>query len=184
MRGNNSMNTSSLVCNGRARKASNLRKNGQIFGPKMFGLPLYFRNAAPSTPIKGGSNGPAYEMRKKRQKKREWKRGRKEKQNAGSNRKKKNKKKHLHVHTFSPCPPPPPPPPLPPPPLRHDLSRVQNFGSAWFWRTTYPLSFSNKLFVFDQLLKLDSRPYLHFGWKKPSRKHAYIILTPLNPTFI
>ena len=37
----------------------------------MFSLPLYFRNAAPSMPIKCGSNGPAYKMRKKRQKKRE-----------------------------------------------------------------------------------------------------------------
>ena len=31
----------------------------------MFGLPLYLRNAATSTPIKLGSNGLAYEMRKK-----------------------------------------------------------------------------------------------------------------------
>ena len=45
-----------------------------MFEPKMFGLPLYFRYAAPSTPIKRGSNGPAYEMRNKRRKKRDGKR--------------------------------------------------------------------------------------------------------------
>ena len=63
------MNTISLACKGRARKASEVRKTGQTYELKMFGLPLYLRNAAPSTPIKGGSNGSAYEMRKKRQKK-------------------------------------------------------------------------------------------------------------------
>ena len=36
----------------------------------MFGLPLYLRNAAPLTPVKRGSNGPAYELRKKKQMKR------------------------------------------------------------------------------------------------------------------
>ena len=44
----------------------------------MFGLPMYLRNAAPSTPIKRDSNGPAYEMRKKSRKKREGKRERNE----------------------------------------------------------------------------------------------------------
>ena len=77
MRGNNNMNMSSLACKGRAQKASKVRKNGLLFGPKMFGLLLYLRNAAPSTPIKRGSNGPALEKRKKRQKKREGKRERK-----------------------------------------------------------------------------------------------------------
>ena len=43
----------------------------------MFGLPLYLHNAAPSTPIKRGSNGLAYEMRKKRQKKNGGKREKK-----------------------------------------------------------------------------------------------------------
>ena len=65
MWGNNSMNTSSLTCKGRVQKASKVRKAGQILGPKMFGLPLYLHNAALSTPIKLGSNGPAYEIRKK-----------------------------------------------------------------------------------------------------------------------
>ena len=37
---------------------------GQISGPKMFDLLLYLHNAAPSTPIKCGSNGSAYDMRK------------------------------------------------------------------------------------------------------------------------
>ena len=63
------MNNSSL-----ARKGFQSKKNGQIFGPKMFDLPLYFRNDTPSTPIKHGSNGPAGEMRQKRQKIREKKR--------------------------------------------------------------------------------------------------------------
>ena len=56
MRDNNSMNTSSLACKRKARNASKVRKHGQIFGRKMFSLPLYLRNAAPSTPIKCGSN--------------------------------------------------------------------------------------------------------------------------------
>ena len=53
---------------------------------------------------------------------------------------------------------------LPPWPLRHDLSWVYNFDSAWLWRTTYLLSFLNKLF-FYQLLMLDSRGKYpaHFG---------------------
>ena len=95
------MNSSSLARKGRARTASKVRKkNGQIFGTKMFGLPLYLLNAAPSTmPIKSGSNGTADEMRKKWQKKRE-ERGRK---NGG---RKCQKKKNLHSHTFfhrDPC---------------------------------------------------------------------------------
>ena len=65
------MNNSSLACKESARKVSKVRKNGQIDGQKIFGLALYLRNAAPSTPIKHGSNDPAREMRKKRQKKRE-----------------------------------------------------------------------------------------------------------------
>ena len=92
------MNTSSLACRERARKASE-EKDGQIFEPKMFG------NAIPLTPIKRGSNSPAYEMRKHKQKKREGKREREKRgRNAGSNRKKQ--KKNLHVHTFphrDPC---------------------------------------------------------------------------------
>ena len=59
MRVNNGMNNSSLACKGRARKASEVRDNGKIFGPKMFGLPLYLRNAAPSTPIKRGKKWPS-----------------------------------------------------------------------------------------------------------------------------
>ena len=106
MRGDNSMNTSSLAGKERSQKASEVRKNGQIFQPKMFGLPLYLCNAVPSTPIKCGSTGPEYKMRKKRQKKREGKRERGK--NVGSNRKKtkqKKTKKHFHVHTFSHCDP-------------------------------------------------------------------------------
>ena len=78
MRGDNSINTSSLADKERAHKASEVRKNGQIFEPNMFGLPLYFCNAVPSTPIKRGPDDPAYDMHKKRQKKREGKRERKE----------------------------------------------------------------------------------------------------------
>ena len=64
----------------------------------MFGLPLYLCNAVPSTPIKRGSNGPAYEMRKKRQKKREGKRERKEEKMWDQiAKKKKKKKKNLHA---------------------------------------------------------------------------------------
>ena len=69
------MNNSSIACKGRTQKASKVRKNGQIFGPKMFGFTLYLRNAAPSTPIKRGSNGPVYEMGKKDKRK-----GRKERE--------------------------------------------------------------------------------------------------------
>ena len=72
----------------------------------MFGLPSYLRNAAPSTPIKCSSNGPAYEMHKKSKRKRgvgeEREKGGK---NAASNRKKTTTKKHLHAHTFSHCHP-------------------------------------------------------------------------------
>ena len=65
------MNNCSQARKRRVRKASKVRKNSKIFGPKLFGLPLYLHNAALSKPIKRGSNGPADEMRKKRQKKRE-----------------------------------------------------------------------------------------------------------------
>ena len=83
----------------------------KFFEPKMYGLPLYLRNAAPTTPIKRGSNGPTYEMCKKRQKKGEVKRERKEEKMRDliaktNKKKKKKKKKHLHAHTFShrdPC---------------------------------------------------------------------------------
>ena len=109
MRCNNSMNASSLTCKGMARKALKVRKNGQIFGQKMFGLPLYLRNAAPSKLIKRGSNSPAYELRNKRRKKKE---GRKKIQEekwgikSKTNKKKHTHTKHLHAHTFShrdPC---------------------------------------------------------------------------------
>ena len=71
------------------------KKNGQIFEPKMFGLQLYHRNAAPSTSIKRGSNGPAYQMRKIRQKKMEGERteGKTRDQIAKKKKKKKKKKK-------------------------------------------------------------------------------------------
>ena len=59
----------------------------------MFGLPLYLRNVALSTPIKRSSNGPAYEMCKKRQKKREGNRERKEENMRDQIAKKKKKKK-------------------------------------------------------------------------------------------
>ena len=77
------MNRISLACKRRAQKPSEIRKNGQNFEPKMFGLPLYFRNAAPLTPIKRGTNDPAYEMRKKRQKKMEGKRERERRNKCG-----------------------------------------------------------------------------------------------------
>ena len=72
----------------------------------MFGLPLYRRNeAAPSTPIKRGSNGLAYEMRKKRQNKREGKRERRKQcgikpQKTKTKKKKQKKKKKKKT---SPC---------------------------------------------------------------------------------
>ena len=87
------MNTSSAACKEKGAKGFQSKKNGQMFGPKMFGLPLYLRNAAPSTPIKRGSNGPAYEMRKKRQNKRKGKKARKEEKCEIRSQKKKKKKK-------------------------------------------------------------------------------------------
>ena len=67
----------------------------------MFGLPLYLRNAATSTPIKRGSYGPAYEMHKKRQKKREGKREKKkEKMRDQIEKKKKKKKKKKNTLTL------------------------------------------------------------------------------------
>ena len=118
MRGNNSMNTSSLVCKG--AKGFQSKKKWSNFRPKMFGLPLYLRNATPPTPIKCGSNGQAYEMREKRQKKREGKRERERererteekmrdqiaKKKTEKKKKKKKTNKNLHTHTFShpdPC---------------------------------------------------------------------------------
>ena len=86
------------------QKVTKVRINGQIFSPKMFGLPLYLPNAAPSTSIKHNLNGLAYEMRKKRITKREGKRERRE-EKMGDQIAKKTPK-HLHVHTFSlldPC---------------------------------------------------------------------------------
>ena len=105
MQGNNSMNTSSQPCRERAQKAYEARKNDRFFEPKMFGLPMYLRNAAPSIPIKHGSNGPACEMRKERQKKTEGKRERKKEkmQDQIKKKKKKKKKKHRHAQTFSHC---------------------------------------------------------------------------------
>ena len=82
-------------------------KNGQIFERNMFSLSLYLRNAATSTPIKRCSNGPAYEMCKKRWKKgreREW--DRRKNGESNSKRKKHTKKQHIHVNTLShrdPC---------------------------------------------------------------------------------
>ena len=78
----------------------------KFFEPKMYGLPLYLRNAAPTTPIKRGSNGPTYEMCKKRQKKGEVKRERKEEKMrdliAKTNKKKQKQKKKPKQKT-SPC---------------------------------------------------------------------------------
>ena len=108
MRGDNSINTSSLAGKKRSRKASEVGKNGQILEPKMFGLPLYLCNAVPSTPIKRGLNDPAYEMRKERQKKKKKKKKGRERErqkggkNAGSNRKKTKTKKNKTKKT-SPC---------------------------------------------------------------------------------
>ena len=65
----------------------------------MFGLPLYLHNAAPSTPIKHGSNGLAYEMHKKRRKKKEGKTERKEEKMGA---KKTNKKKPISMHIHFP----------------------------------------------------------------------------------
>ena len=112
MRVDNIINTSSLTGKERAPKASEVtKKNRQIFEQKMFGLPLYLCNAVPSTPIKRGSNGPAYEMRKKRQKKRERKRERKEenmRDHIAKKKKKKKKKKNIsmriHFPTVTPAP--------------------------------------------------------------------------------
>ena len=79
-----------------------------MFGPKMFGLPLYLRYAAPSTPIKRGSNSPAYEMRKKKAKEKGGKRekneekwGIKEKTTTTT---KKNNIMRIHVPTVTPAP--------------------------------------------------------------------------------
>ena len=88
MRGDNSINTSSLAGTERARKASEVRKNGQIFETKIFGLPLYLCNAVPSTPIK--RNQMAHHTkcaRKCKIKGRETEEERRK--NARSNRKKK-----------------------------------------------------------------------------------------------
>ena len=111
MRGDNSINTSSLAGRERARKVSEVRKtkNGQIFETIMIGLPLFLCNAVPSTPIKRGSNGGAYEMRKKMQKKKGGEEREKGGNNAGSNRKKKKKKKkkismRIHFPTVTPAP--------------------------------------------------------------------------------
>ena len=74
----------------------------------MFGLPPYLRKAAPSVPIKRGSNGPDKKSARKGKRK-----GRKEREKGGKMRdqiakkkKKKKKKKNLHAQTFSnrdPC---------------------------------------------------------------------------------
>ena len=87
------MNTISLACKERAQKASKVRKKAHSFEPKLFDLPLFLRNEAPSTPIKRGSNDPACEMRKERQKKREGKRERKEEKCGIKSPKEKKKKK-------------------------------------------------------------------------------------------
>ena len=96
------MNTISVAYKESPQKGSEVRKNGQNFEPKRFGLPSYFRDVAPLTPIKCGSNCPAYEMRKKGKRK-----GRKEREKDRKMRDEIAKKKtHLHAHTFShrdPC---------------------------------------------------------------------------------
>ena len=104
MRGDNCIKTSSLAGTKRARKASAIRKNGQIFEPKCLVYRCTFvTQDFPSTPIKRGSNGPEYEMRRKRQKKRERKREReKGGKNAGSNRKKKTKNKKISMRIHFP----------------------------------------------------------------------------------
>ena len=93
------MNNSSLACKGRAQMASKVRKKWSHFRTKNVDLPLYLRNAAPSTPIKGGSNGPAYEMRKK---KANETRGKKEKKEEkwGIKSQKKKKKTSLSTYIF------------------------------------------------------------------------------------
>ena len=104
------MSTSSLACKGRTQKASKSKKKMvKIFGPKMFGLPLYLHNAAINTNqawLKWPSIRNAQEKAKEK--------GGKDREKGGKNGGKKNKqtKKHLHAHTFShrdPCG------------LRHDL---------------------------------------------------------------
>ena len=70
MRGNNIMNKSYLAYKGWARKASEVKQKWSNFHTKMFGLALYLRSPAPATPIKGGLNDPAYEMRRKDKSKR------------------------------------------------------------------------------------------------------------------
>ena len=111
---NNSINNSSLACKGRARKASKIRKSGKFSDHKcsVYRCTFVPSQCSPVNANQGGSNGPAYEMRKKRQMKRE-ERESKGGKNGGLNRKKKKKKKkkskskkHLHAHTFShrdPC---------------------------------------------------------------------------------
>ena len=87
----NSMNTSSLEGTERARKASEVRKKMVKFSnQKCWVYRCTFVMQHPSTPIKRGSNGPAYEMRKKRQKKR---RKRKEEKMWDHIAKKKQQKK-------------------------------------------------------------------------------------------
>ena len=101
MRGDNSINTSSLAGKERAQKASEVTKNGLIFEAKCLVYRCTFRcNAVPSTLIKRASNGPAYKMHKRRQKKRERKRERKE-EKMRDQMAKKTKTKNLHAHTFS-----------------------------------------------------------------------------------
>ena len=100
MRGNNSMITSSLACKGRAQKASKVRENGQIFGPKMFTLPLYLRYVAPSTQIKRGSMAQRTKCsRKSKQKGRERERRKKMRDKIV---KKKKKKKSPCAYIFPP----------------------------------------------------------------------------------
>ena len=87
--------------NKRRKKASKVRKkNAQIFEPKMFGLPLYLRNAALSTPVKRGSNGSSYEMRDKRRKKREGKRERRKKSGIKSKNEKTKQKKQQQKSNY------------------------------------------------------------------------------------
>ena len=84
------------------QKASKVRKNGQMFGPKMFVLILFLRNAARSTPIKHGSNSPAYKMRKKRQKKKEEREKKEEKWGIKLQKNKTKKKTTPCAYIFPP----------------------------------------------------------------------------------
>ena len=172
MRGNNSTNASILACKGRVRKASKVRKNGQIFGPKMFGLPLYLRMQCHQHQSSAAQMAQHTKCaRKAKRKGRERKRERRKKCRIKSQ--KKNQKTFPCAYLF------------PPWPLRHDLSWVQHFGSAWLWRTTYLFSFSSKLCLISCLCWIPEviiQPYPHFGsiFQNPWPFKGYICKKKIN----